>query len=226
MSTELGEGPRIAACFHGFLRTGVSMLPVRWRLRREGYREVLCPTARYELADLPTLGAQAAARIGALSDRHGGARVDVITHSMGGLVLRAALAHSPPLRRVVMLAPPNQGAQAAEKVRQILPIHRLGWDPLAPLLPGRPLHLPVPVDAGVELGILVGGTGDERGFSRLLEGDNDGKVRVAEARLAGAADFAVIPAGHSFVMARPWVLDQVLSFLDTGRFQPDLGGGS
>ena len=210
-------GPRVAVCFHGFLRTGVAMRPVRKRLLREGWRQVGLPTARYELRSLETLGSWAARRIREASTQVGGAAVDVVTHSMGGLVLRASLRHRPPVRRVVMLSPPNRGAQMARQVRSMLPIHRLGWDPLHPLLPGSPSALPLPED--VEVGVLTGGRGG-RGYNPLLSGDNDGKVRVEEARLEGARAFTVVSARHAFIMAQAHVLDEVVHFLRFGEFCP------
>jgi len=215
MSGGPGAHTRIAICFHGFLRTGVAMSPVRKRLIREGWHQVDLPTARYELRSVEELGAWAARRIREASTRAGGARVDVVTHSMGGLVLRASLAHAPPVRRVVMLSPPNSGAEMAEQVRKLLPFHRLGWDPLQPLLPGSPQALPLP--EGVEVGVLTGGR-QPGGYNPLLSGDNDGKVRVEEARLEGAQDFGVVAARHPFIMAQDHVLDEVVRFLRTGAF--------
>lgn len=209
--------PRVAVCLHGFLRTGLSMYPVRRRLQAEGYAEVVCPTWRYELSPLPELGRRAAALIQDLSARHGGVRVDAVTHSMGGLVVRSALTAAPPLGRVVMLAPPNQGAQLAARVRRVVPVHRVGWDPLGPLLPGKPSDLPL-FPSDVDVGVLIGGTGAPRGFSRLVDGDNDGKVRVEEARLPGARDFRVVPYRHPLVMARRPVLDLVVRFLARAAF--------
>jgi triacylglycerol lipase len=196
----------------------VSMMPVRWDLQKHGYAEVACPTFRYEFRTIDNLGKIASEKIGQISAAHGGVKVDVVTHSMGGLVLRSALHHRPPLRRVVMLSPPNQGAQAAAIARQALPVHKLGWDPLAPLLPGSPTKLPHPTDHPIEVGVLTGGKGHDGGYSALLEGDNDGRVRVVEAVLPGAADFAVVEAGHTLVMARPDVLLRIRRFLDCGRF--------
>lgn len=212
------EPPRVAACFHGFLRTGAAMLPVRQRLLRAGYVSVRCPTMTYQFGAFDEHAEKAARLIKELSDAHGGAPVDIVSHSFGGLLTRGALRHEPPLRRVVMLAPPNQGAHLAEQVRRILPLHQLGWDPLEPLLPGVPERLPVPRPP-VEVGVITGGTGDERGYSQLVPGDNDGKVRVEEAMVEGMRDFRVMPAGHTWVMATPSVLDQVVHFLDHGRFR-------
>lgn len=220
MSSGPSDRPaRVAVCFHGFLRTGIAMRPVRSRLVGAGWHHVGLPTARYELSDLDRLGAWAAQQIREASTRVGGGRVDVVTHSMGGLVLRASLRHSPPLRRAVMLSPPNQGAEMAAQVRRLLPLHKLGWDPLAPLLPGAPHLLPLP-DGEVEVGVLVGArNAGGRGYNPLLGADNDGKVRIDEAPLEGAAEFRVVQARHPSIMARAHVLDLVVRFLRTGSFE-------
>lgn len=209
--------PPVAVCFHGFLRTGAAMLPVRQRLLKAGYAYVRCPTMTYQFGPFEQHAERAARIIKEVSDRHGGAPVDVVSHSFGGLLTRGALLHEPPIRRVVMLAPPNQGAHLAEQVRRFLPVHQLGWDPLHPLLPGMPDRLPVPRPP-VEVGVITGGTGDQRGYSVLVPGDNDGKVSVEEAMVEGMRDFRVMPAGHTWVMATPSVLDQVVYFLDNGLF--------
>ena len=210
---------RLAVCLHGLLRTGRSMGPMRSALLAQGYRAVDAPTLQYAVGPIEEHARRAAAAIHDLSRRNGGAPVDVVTHSMGGIVLRAALDQDLPVRRVVMLSPPNQGAELAAGVRAALPVHHLGWDPLGPLLPGVPTLLP-PGRSPVEIGILTGGTGDVRGYAPWLTGDNDGKVRVVEAALDGATDFRVVPFRHTFILARPHVVALVLSFLETGRFPP------
>lgn len=221
MSPGPSEPPpiRIAVCLHGFLRTGGSMRPVRRRLKREGWQAVHLPTGRYELRAIGQLGEWAASHIQRASTEADGAPVDVVTHSMGGLVLRASLRHNPPLGRVVMLSPPNAGALRAQQMRRLIPVHHLGWDPLAPLLPGAPSQLPT-AEGPLELGVLTGARGDEhhRGYFPWLGEDNDGKVRIDEAPLAGATDFRVVKAHHTFIMAQPNVLDLVVHFLQHGRF--------
>ena len=194
------------------------MLPIAYKLKKAGYVEVICPTFQLAVGPIERHGARAAQLMSELSERHGGARVDVVTHSMGGLVMRASLAHSPPIRRAVMLAPPNQGAEAADMVRQWLPVHLTGWDPLSPLLPGTSNQLPLPPEE-VEVGILTGGIGRDLGYNPLLTGDNDGKVRVEEAWLEGARDFRVIPRHHTLIMAWDDVFQMVLRFFEKGSFE-------
>jgi len=228
MEAEPVLTPRIAICLHGFLRTGAAMLPMAYRLKSAGYVEVICPTFQLALGPIERHGERAARLIAEISERNDGMLVDVVTHSMGGLVFRASLAHDPPINRVVMLAPPNKGAEAADKVRQWLPLHLTGWDPLAPLLPNSTQNLPIPPE-DVEVGILTGGMGSETGYSSLLTGDNDGKVRVDEARLEGARDFRVVPYHHTLIMAWDDIFRLVLCFFRHGSFEnprPTLPGAA
>lgn len=207
---------RIAACFHGFLRTGASMWWIARGLRRAGYAEVALPTFGYHLSPLDTHAERAAAALAALRARHPDAPIDIVTHSYGGILARTALARddAPEIHRVVMLSPPNQGALLAAQVRALLPVHQVGWDPLGQLLPGVPTQRPRPQAA---IGVLTGGNGG-RGFSPWLGEDNDGKVRVDEAHLEGIADFRVVPVRHAMMPYSPVALAQVLAFLETGRF--------
>lgn len=210
--------PRVAACLHGFLRSGMSMWPVRWGLKSRGWTEVALPTFVYQAGPFEAAVDKAEALVRRLSEQHGGVAIDLVTHSMGGLLARGVLARGAPVHRVVMLAPPNQGAWMAERARELLPVHRLGWDPLAPLLPGAPAALPDGEAAQVDIGILTGGSGDGRGLIPFVPDDNDGRVRVEEARLNGARAFRIVPYGHATIMVRPEVHALTARFLREGRF--------
>lgn len=206
---------RAVILLHGLFRTGLSMLPMEWALRRSGYTKVLTPTTGHHLHEIPASAQKLAQTVQRLHDEYGA--VDAVTHSTGGLLARAIMPLAP-LRRVVMLAPPNHGAQAAELAREMLPVHRLAsWDPLAKLLPGATAELPM---GPAEIGIITGGTGDEGGFNTRLEGDNDQTVRVDEARLDSALEFAVVPVRHTFVMAHAEVQAMTVHFMEHGRFHP------
>lgn len=209
--------PRLVMLIHGFLRTGASMGLLGARLKQAGYQEVIRPTFGYHLRPLEENALRAADLLLALRQRNPDATIDIVTHSMGGVLARAALGLSEDIgvHRVVMLSPPNQGAQMAARVRAMLPVHRLGWDPLQQLLPGVPSDHPLPT---AEVGVLTGGTGLPRGYNALLGADNDLMVRVDEAHLPGAADFHVVPVPHAMMPFHGLASRQVHSFLDTGRF--------
>lgn len=213
---------RIAAAFHGFLRTGASMWWVARRLRRAGWAEVLTPTFGYHLRSLDEHARIASEALQALVARYPEAELDLVTHSFGGVLARATLARpeAPRVRRLVMIGPPNQGAQAAALARSTFPVHRLGWDPLAQILPGAPAPLPVPP---AEVGIIAGGLGHERGFNPWLGGDNDGTVRIDETHLPGEVDRVTVAVQHTVMLMSPMVLDHVVRFLDAGRFGADEG---
>jgi pimeloyl-ACP methyl ester carboxylesterase len=160
--------------------------------------------------------AQLGARLGRLAtERTGGApRVHFVGHSLGTVIIRSMLAQAPPERvgRVVMLAPPNQGAASADRwaprLGRVMPaIRELRTTPEST---ARTLALP----AGVDVGIIAGAY--------------DHKVRVAETRLDGARDHLVIRSFHSWMMNRTDVHRHIVTFLRQGRFstpKPSGGGG-
>ena len=150
-----------------------------------------------------------------------GGRIHFLTHSMGGLVARYLLRVDRPehLGRVVMLAPPNQGSQVAAKLRG-LELFRKVMGPAAQQLGSgteRIADLLGPVD--FELGVITGDRPLGQPTARMIEGPNDGKVAVDEARVEGMRDFLVVHRGHTFIMNDPEVIGQAAHFFETGRFR-------
>jgi hypothetical protein len=128
----------------------------------------------------------------------------------------------PRLGRIVMFAPPNQGAELAEKLGRNQ-VFRMVFGSagvqLARQWPELEKRLAIPA---CEFGIIAGGRGDERGWNPLLTGDDDGVVSVSTTRLPGAADFLVLPVSHTFLMQNAQVLECTLRFLEQGCFiSPD-----
>jgi len=64
--------------------------------------------------------------------------------------------------------------------------------------------------------IIAGGHGRE-GFNPWLEGDDDGIVRLEEARLPGSDDFLRVDAVHTFVIDHAGTRAAMRRFLAGGR---------
>ena len=154
--------------------------------------------------------------------------IDFVGHSLGNLVIRrylgdhtnAAKGTKPDkrIKRIVMLGPPNQGAELAEKLGDYPAFiaafgesgQQLGkrWNELKPTL----------ATPACEFGIIAGGRGDGRGYNPLLSGDNDGIVTVASTRLGGARDFLLVNELHFVLLHSSSVQDRTLEFLRHGYF--------
>lgn len=207
----------IAICLHGFLRSGLSMVFIARKLQDLGYKEVIFPTYPYHRMPLPEISKRLREQIYRTLDKHQATQVDVITYSMGGLVFRACLEHDIPFRRALMIAPPNQGAEMAEQMRTMLPFHKLGWDPLAPLLPNASHLLREPAE-NIQLGILAGVKGNQKGFNSSLSSDNDGKVRLEETFLSRNVPHYIVQARHPMMILNPKILDVSYFFMKNGFF--------
>ncbi len=149
--------------------------------------------------------------------------ISFVTHSLGGLVLRATLARDAAWRdrialgRAVMLAPPNQGAAIADAMQGFVPYHLVFGEVGSEVTTDTAVALPPPP---LPFGIIAGGRGDDEGNNPLLDGDDDGVVRVVETRLPEAADFLIVDALHTFIMDNPQAVAAVRAFLRSGRFAP------
>ncbi len=150
-------------------------------------------------------------------------RISFVVHSMGGLVVRRYLKdhRDHRIHRMVMMGTPNNGAELADMLKGnflFRTIYGPAGQELVTEADGTIKSLPTP---DFEFGIVAGGKGDDKGFNRLLPGDNDGTVTIASARLVGAADFLQVPKIHSFLMTDATVIAAVRHFLEHGCFSPD-----
>ncbi len=210
--------PRRVLLLHGLGRTRRSMETLAAALREAGFEAdtVAYASTRRGLAEH-------ADRLGRLLDGLEGAEeVSFVTHSLGALVVRTALARGGAwtsrlrLGRVVMVTPPNRGSVLAERFGGFPPYQWVAGPSGQEVAPAGVCDLPPPP---CRFGIVAGTSRGEG--NPLIPGPDDGIVGVEETRLDGAEDFLLLDAGHAFMMEKPEVVLAVKSFLSTGRFRAD-----
>ncbi len=209
------------ALLHGALRHSLGMQPSARALIRAGFdaKAFGYATRRHDLEG------HAERLEAALREWLGDREVPMLgllTHSMGGLVARALLARPSlvawiPRQRLVMLAPPNRGAYLAARRRDSIWFRGLYGRSAAELQPERVARLPPPPPSCETL-ILVGGTGDARGYNPRIPGDDDGVVASAETSLEGV-ESEFVGGVHSLLQWRPEVLARACEFLRFGPAQ-------
>ncbi|MFV8756732.1 lipase family alpha/beta hydrolase [Nannocystaceae bacterium ST9] len=206
------------ALLHGALRRAWGMRPSARVLIREGFdaRPFGYATRRHDLEG------HAERLEHALRLWLGEREVPILgllTHSMGGLVARALLARPSmqawiPRQRLVMLAPPNRGAVLAATRRDSKLFRGLYGRAVDELQPERVARL-APPPASCETLILIGGTGDGRGYNPMIRGDDDGVVASAETSIDGIEP-EFVGGLHSILQWRPDVLARAAAFLREG----------
>ena len=213
----------ITLLIHGILRGSGSMGRVGSQLEQAGLQPLRWdyPSTQGTIDDAAGLLAET---IDSLDP--GVERINIVVHSMGGLVVRAYgrcrrdadQPCDPRLHRLVMIATPNLGAELASSLKEFPPF-RLLFGPA-----GRQLAhdedwlktLPAPP---MEFAVIAGERGNPSGYNPFLPGDDDGTITVASTRLSGAADSQTFVGMHSFLMYQPSVTAAVERFLLTGALR-------
>jgi pimeloyl-ACP methyl ester carboxylesterase len=208
-----GDARAPVVVVHGLWMRGGAMKVLRRRLASRGF-DVHVFNYPSTAADLATN----AARLARFVEHVPGERVDVVAHSLGGILILAMLEHGAPakLGRVVCLGSPFGGSLTAARVARLPGGARLIGRSIADLLARggfdawRSPH---------EIGIIAGRV--PFGVGSLLGGfgePSDGTVAIAETRLAGARDHIVLKVAHMSLLWSGEVARQVEHFLLTGRF--------
>jgi len=210
-------GAECAILLHGLARSSSSMKAVENRLTQEGYQVV---NQGYESTEHPIAELAVTTVEKALADCAEQSSAHFVTHSMGGILVRqyAFQKGTQHIGRVVMLGPPNQGSETVDKLGDLW-LFELINGPAGVELGTSPESVPNslgPVE--FELGVIAGTNSFNPLFSSWLEGEDDGKVSVARARVEGMSAFRTIPNTHTFMMNADVALDEIVSFLQHGVF--------
>ena len=139
---------------------------------------------------------------------------------MGGIILRAMMANRPSfdVARAVMLAPPNTGSELVDRFGRWVPF-RVWNGPAGQQLGTRPDgYLAQLGPISFECGIIAGIRNRNPLGNSILGPISDGAVAVNRTRCEGITDFTTIYTGHTFIMNKKPVIQQVIEFLNFGRF--------
>ena len=216
--TELQPAQQCVILLHGLARTAASMKTLQSELKAHGYQVVNHDYAsrKHSVQKLAETAVPEA-----LSHCVGADVVHFVTHSMGGILVRAYLAQGELERmgRVVMLGPPNQGSEVVDHLANV-PGFELINGPAGKQLGTAEDALPKSLGAvNFELGVIAGTRTLNPLLSQLLPNPDDGKVAVAATKVEGMTDFIALPVSHPLMMNSALVIEQVLAFLQNGRFQ-------
>ncbi len=212
---------------HGLGRSPRAMRPIERAALARGYRVINVGYASRS-AGVEAHAASLAARLRA--DVPEGP-LYVVTHSLGGIVLRQAVASgrlpAGRIARAVMLAPPNGGSEVADAFTGAPVLRWVGRVGLGPAgaeiatAPSALVHRLPPV--AFPVGVIAGTRSYNPVFSWLIPGADDGKVAVRRAAVPGMRALRTVPRSHTFIMRAPEVIAETFAFLESGRFEEESG---
>jgi pimeloyl-ACP methyl ester carboxylesterase len=217
--SPLGEEKNeVVVLVHGLIRRSINFYRLGRLLQNRGYHVYLYDyqTSRYSVAEH---GQHFKTYLEKIITEQPGKKINLVTHSMGGILTREALGHLAEeatisdheiltrecFNRIVMIAPPNLGSDIAKHCCKYLPFTANWLQPLADLSSADDSSIhQVPIPKGLDIGIIIG---------RF-----DHEVKAEYTILPGVRHYLTINAEHSFIMYMPAAKKAVISFLENGYF--------
>lgn len=205
---------------HGYGSSAVFMGKINRALRSEGFKTV---KFRYRSVhdDLNMLGLQLFNIIKESNDD----TISFVTHSMGALVLRSMYQYLdtsctiPTIFRIVMLAPPNKGAEIADQFSSGKLSSLIFGPNLAYMKTDSDSYankLPLPISC--EVGVIIGVRGKKKGYNPFIKGDNDGDLSPQREILGIEKDIVFVKSSHAAMTHSKKVISFIQNFLMDGTF--------
>ena len=204
---------QITVLVHGIWMKGVVMRVMGKMLEARGYRT---HSVSYDF--LEQTPAENARRLYEEISALGARRINLVGHSLGGIVILHLLHQYPELAidKVVLIGSPVRGSYVARRLHESPALRRLlGRSIDKGLLGGAP-----DFTTNRPLGIITGN--GKLGISALLYPageESDGVVRESETLIDNATDRICLPLSHSTLIFSRQCTDYVARFLTLGRFR-------
>ncbi len=217
-ASELKNDGDYVVILHGIARSNKHMQKLATYLQKDGFDVINLsyPSTSYKIEDLTEIiNKEISQRVN--EDK----RINFIGYSMGGLMVRA-LIHKynyKNLGKVVQLAPPNQGSEIADFVKNFWPYKKIFGPAGQQLITDQSSVKYIFGKVNYELGIIAGNATIDPISSAIIPGENDGKVAVERTKLEGMKDHIVVSASHTFFPSNKEVQKQTLYFLKNGNFK-------
>ena len=207
-SVQAMHSQKAIILIHGLMRTPASMFFLGSFLKKQNYKVYAYdyPSAKNTIHEHGVFLNQYLKKF---IKEHPNTKIYLITHSLGGIIARDALAQLPTeqldsIGGLIMLAPPNQGSALAKFSTKLFPIVSYFVRPLTELSCEKNSYVhqvPVP---NVKIGIIAG--------------RYDAKVPPNSARLEGYAEPVLVNSTHTFIMNNSQTKLFIKHFLETGSF--------
>lgn len=204
---------------HGLCRTKASMRQMEAALQKAGFcvENVDYPSRTATIEQLSDAAIGNALESPKLK---GCAKVHFVAHSLGGILVRSYFKRHnfTRLGRVVMLGPPNRGSEVVDAFGTWWLFRKLNGPAGGELGTGSdstPNKLG-PVE--FELGVIAGDHSINLINSMIIKGSDDGKVSVERTKVDGMKEHIVVHSTHPYLMKNEDVIENTITFLQTGSF--------
>ena len=209
---------KIIVLLHGVIRTRNSLDPLGRYLQSRNAADIIS----WGYASTRQTISQHADKFGELlGDFPKDAEIFLVGHSMGNIVVRSYLKTRTDkrIKRMVMLAPPNQGSAFGRTVNDNVLFEAL-WGISGQQLGGNFQALEEQLGTpDFKFGIIAGHLEHVPIRNPLLDGPSDLVVSVKETKLSGASDFRTVNSTHTRIMNQRETLQYVHHFLKHGYFE-------
>ena len=207
---------------HGLARSSGSMNELELKLGKAGYAvhnlEYDSRRAVIDTLATRTIGTALADSSAAPCDS-----IHFVTHSLGGILVRVYLERNavPHLGRVVMLGPPNNGSEVVDRLKE-WSLFQVVNGPAGAELGTDSASVPRKLGpVTFELGVIAGKLSINWINSLMIPGVDDGKVSVESTKVSGMRDHIALETTHPMMMTNDKVIEQVVEFLQHGKFRHD-----